>query len=160
MKKFSATLEIIGMNPFVFVPEEILVEIFADAGKSRGAVPVCGIINGNEYIQTLVKYSGSWRLYINTSILPDSPRRIGEVIDVSIAFDPSDRTLLPHPELIKALDANEEAKRVFEGLSPSLRKEIVRYISYLKSEKSIADNVKRAIGFLLGNNRFIGRDRP
>ncbi len=160
MKKFRAELEIIGINPFVFVPEEILAEIFLHAGKSKGPVPVCGIINGEEYIQTLVKYSGSWRLYINTTILPDSPRRIGEVIDVAIAFDPRDRTLPPHPELVKALEDNEEAKKVFDGLSPSFQKEIVRYISYLKSEKSIADNVERAIGFLLGKNRFIGRDRP
>lgn len=160
MEKFRAELEMIGINPFVFVPEQILAGIFAEAGRSKGPVPVCGTVNGIEYIQTLVKYSGDWRLYINTTILPDSPRRIGEIIEVTIQFDPRERTLEPRPELVKALDENKEAKKVFDRLSPSVQKEIVRYISFLKSEESIANNVKRAIGFLLGENRFIGRDRP
>lgn len=160
MREFKAKLEIIGINPFVFVPEEILAGIFEEAGRNKGPVPVCGSVNGEPYIQTLVKYSGHWRLYINTIMLPDSPRKIGEIIEVTIGFDPNDRTISPHPELLKALDESEEAREVFDGLTPSLQKEIVRYISFLKSEESVKTNVQKAIGFLLGKNRFVGRDKP
>lgn len=160
MREFKAKLEIIGINPFVFVPEEILAGIFEEAGRNKGPVPVCGSVNGEPYIQTLVKYSGHWRLYINTIMLPDSPRKIGEIIEVTIGFDPNDRTISPHPELLKALDESEEAREVFDGLTPSLQKEIVRYISFLKSEASVKTNVQKAIGFLLGKNRFVGRDKP
>lgn len=160
MREFKAKLEIIGINPFVFVPEEILAGIFEEAGRNKGPVPVCGSVNGEPYIQTLVKYSGHWRLYINTIMLPDSPRKIGEIIEVTIGFDPNDRTISPHPELLKALDESEEARQVFDGLTPSLQKEIVRYISFLKSEASVKTNVQKAIGFLLGKNRFVGRDKP
>ena len=160
MRIFKARLEIIGINPFVFVPEEILAGIFEEAGRKKGPVPVCGSVNGEPYIQTLVKYSGHWRLYINTIMLPDSPRKIGEIIEVTIGFDPNDRTISPHPELLKALDESEEAREVFDGLTPSLQKEIVRYISFLKSEESVKTNVQKAIGFLLGKNRFVGRDKP
>jgi len=160
MRIFKARLEIIGINPFVFVPEEILAGIFEEAGRNKGPVPVCGSVNGEPYIQTLVKYSGHWRLYINTIMLPDSPRKIGEIIEVTIGFDPNDRTISPHPELLKALDESEEAREIFDGLTPSLQKEIVRYISFLKSEESVKTNVQKAIGFLLGKNRFVGRDKP
>lgn len=160
MREFKARLEIIGINPFVFVPEEILAGIFEEAGRSKGPVPVCGSVNGEPYIQTLVRYSGHWRLYINTAMLRDSPRKIGEIIEVTIGFDPRDRTLSPHPELLKALDESEEARKVFDSLTPSLQKEIVRYISFLKSEASVKTNVQKAIGFLLGKNRFVGRDKP
>ena len=119
-----------------------------------------GTINGKQYQQTLVKYSGEWRLYINLKMLKNSPKRIGEIIEVEIDIDPSDRTIEPHPGLIKALAGNEEAKNVFEGLSPSKQKEIVRYISNLKTEESINRNVARAINFLLGKERFVGRDKP
>ncbi len=34
-KSFTATLDIIGINPFVFIPEEILTRIFEDAGKVK-----------------------------------------------------------------------------------------------------------------------------
>ena len=107
-----------------------------------------------------MKYKGLWRLYINTIILKNSPKRIGEEIEVTIAFDPIDRTIVPNEKFIKALEANTEAKKVFDKLSPSKRHEIVRYISFLKTEDSINKNIEKAINFLLGKGRFVGRDRP
>lgn len=158
MQKFSAILEIKGINPFVFVPDEILQQLFADAKKEKGPIPVCGSVNGIEYTQTLVKFKGSWRLYMNTVMLPASPERIGERITVTIRFDQRDRTLKMHPGLVDALDKNKKARTVFDELTPSLKKEMNRYISTLKTEESIVRNLELAIGFLLGNNRFIGRE--
>ncbi len=160
MDKFNAILKIIVGNPFVFIPIEILNNIFQQANKNRSSIPVKGTINGKYYQQTLVKYSGEWRLYVNMKMLNKSPQRIGEIIDVEIEFDPSDRTIKPHPKLISALAANRKANDIFEKLSPSRQKEIIRYISNLKTEKSIDRNVKRAINFLLGKERFVGRDKP
>lgn len=158
MKVFDAKIEIIGINPFVFVPEPVLADLFREFGKDRGPVPVKGTINGNPYQQTLVRYSGEWRLYINTKMLPKSPDRIGENIKIGIELDLSDRTIQPHPKLVQALKENSGANQVFENLAPSLQNEIVRYISNLKTEASIDRNVTKAIDFLLGKERFIGRD--
>ena len=160
MHQFKATLDIIGINPFVYVPEQILNDLFTQAGKDKGHIPVCIVINNNQHKQTLVKFSGDWRLYINTTILKNSPKRIGETIDIAIEFDPADRSIKPHPEFLKALDLNKEAKQVFESLSASRQKEIIRYISFLKSADSVTRNVQKAMGFLTGKNRFVGRDRP
>lgn len=118
---------------------------------------MCGRVNGKEYTQTLLRYKGEWRLYINTIMLPNSPERIGETIEVSIEYDKRDRTLQPHPDLTKALRENKKAEVVFQKLSPSMQKEIIRYISTLKTDESRQKNIKRAIGFLLGENRFVGR---
>ena len=159
MQKFRATLEIIGINPFVFVPELILKKISLKAGKEKGHIPVCGAVNGKKYAQTLVKYSGHWRLYINTSMLQNSPKRIGEIIEVAIDFDPKVRTIKPHSKLIQALDKNAEAKKAFTNLPPSRQKEIIRYISFLKTDDGITKNVQKAVGFLTGKNRFVGRDK-
>jgi ubiquinone/menaquinone biosynthesis C-methylase UbiE len=60
--------------------------------------------------------------------------------------------------LTKALAENKEAAAVFQGLPPSGQKEIIRYISNLKTAESREKNIKQAIGFLLGKNRFMGRD--
>lgn len=160
MYRFNVQLEIIVGNPFVFIPANILESIFRDADKDKGPIPVAGTINDKPYVQTLVKYSGDWRLYINMRMLKDSPRRIGEMLKVEIEFDPADRTIQPHPKFTKALEAHKEAKSIFEKLSPSKQQEIVRYISNLKTEKSIEKNVERAINFLLGKERFVGRDKP
>lgn len=160
MHSFNALVEIIGINPFVFVPEKLLSEIFQQARKNKGPIPVCGTINGTAFKQTLVKYSGHWRLYINTTMLKDSPKRIGETVTIALQFDPSDRTIEQHPSLQKALTENPEAKTVFDSLPPSRQKEIVRYISSLKTKESVEKNVARAIQFLLGKHRFAGRDKP
>ncbi|ACU03701.1 YdeI/OmpD-associated family protein [Pedobacter heparinus] len=154
---FQASLEIIGINPYVQVPEVILAEIFTQAGKNKSHIPVAGTVNGLPYQQTLLKYSGFWRLYINTKMLKDSPKLIGETIKVTIKFDPSDRTIKPHPELLKALKKSPEAKSKFDLLSPSMQKEIIRYISGLKTEESRNRNIDKAINFLLGKGAFIGR---
>ncbi len=160
MHLFNAEIEIIGINPFVFVPEKILASIFKQAGKDKGKIPVRGTINQLPYKQTLVKYSGDWRLYINTLILKNSPKRIGESINLTIEFDPSDRTIKPHPKFLKTLHKNKRAKMIFKKLSPSLRHEIARYIANLKTEQSVDRNITKAIVFLLGKGRFIGRDKP
>lgn len=160
MRHFQASLEIMVGNPFVFVPEIILEEVFQQANKNKGAIPIRGTINGKPYQQTLVKYSGDWRLYINLKMLKDSPRRIGEEIDVEIEFDPNDRTIEPHPRFTEALIGNPQAKAVFDRLSPSRQKEIIRYIANLKTEESVERNVVRAVRFLLGEGKFVGRDKP
>ncbi len=117
-----------------------------------------GTINAKPYQQTLVKFRGAWRLYVNMKMLDDSPRRIGELIEVTVSLDRSDRTIPLHPKLVAMLDNNPAAREVFDGLAPSRQKEIVRYIDGLKSDESVDRNVGRARDFLLGNGRFVGRD--
>lgn len=160
MKKFKATLEILDINPFVFVPNEILEQLFLDAKKDKGSIPICGTINGEKYIQTLVKYKGDWRLYINTKMLSNSPKRIGETIKVTIKYDSAERIITPNPKLVKALKENPKAKKVFDQLSASKQKEIIKYISFLKTEESIERNIIKAISFLNGENSFVGRKNP
>lgn len=160
MHQFTAQINIIGINPFVFVPDEILLQIFEKAGKDRGPIPVKGTINKIPYKQTLVKYSGHWRLYINTSMLKNSPKRIGETIDISVAFDKENRDTQAPAAFVKALSKNKKAGAVFESLSPSRRAEIARYLANLKKEETLQKNIERAIRFLSGEERFMGRDKP
>ena len=158
--EFKAKLELLGINPFVFVPDSILNNIFKKSGKNKGNIPIKGTVNLLPYQQTLVRYKGDWRLYINLRMLKNSPKRIGEIIDISIDFDSSDRDIQPHKLLVFAFSKNIEAKLIFDSLSKSKQQEIFRYISRLKTEESIKKNVKRAINFLNGKEKFLGRDKP
>ncbi len=160
MHTFEANIDIIGINPFVFVPPEILHQLFIAAGKDKGFIPVNGLINNKAYTQTLVRYQDEWRLYINTIMLKNSPKRIGEKIALSIAYDPQPRTIEMPPKFKDALLNNLEAKKVFDSLSPSRQNEIVRYLARLKNEEVLEKNINRAINFLLGKERFVGRSKP
>jgi hypothetical protein len=160
MSKFKAKINIIGVNPFVLLPVNVLKEIFKQAGKDKGTIPVKGTLDGNPYTQTLVKYSSKWRLYLNTPMRKSAKKDVGDIIEVTIEYDPAERTIPVHPKFANALIENKKASEVFESLSPSKRKEIVRYISFLKNEASVDKNVIKAIDFLLGKGRFVGKDKP
>ena len=158
--RFKADLEIVGINPFVSVPEPILEAIFDAAGKRTGPIPIAGTVNGAPYQQSLVRHQGAWRLYVNTAMLKNSPRRIGERLELTVTHDPVGRAAPASPEFDRALAAHPQAKAVFEGLRPSRQREIVRYIASLKSPASRERNVARAIAFLMGEARFVGLDKP
>ena len=93
-------------------------------------------------------------------MLKDLPRRVGERLSLTIAHDPIGRAAPASPELDRALAENAAAKAVFDALTPSRQREIVRYIAALKSSASVDRNVARAIAFLTGEGRFIGSDKP
>jgi hypothetical protein len=157
-KTFRAKIFIIGINPYVLVPLAHLNQVFEQAGKKKGPIPVRGKLNGKPFIQTLVKYSGQWRLYLNDPMRKAGQCQVGDVATVNVTFDPRPRTTPMPPQLQVALMKNKKAKAVFDKLAPHYQREIKRYINGLKSIESIDRNVKKAIQHLLGQARFVGRD--
>jgi len=156
---FTAQINIIGINPFVFIPKPVLEYIFQQAKKERGQIPIVLKIDGHPFKQTLVKYAGDWRLYLNTPMRKAAGKDVGDYASFEITLDLENRTLKPHPKLELAINNNVEAKEIFHQLAQHLQKEIIRYISNLKTEEAVDRNIKKAIQFLLGKERFIGRDR-
>ncbi len=59
IESFTAEVLIIGINPYVGIPEDVLSALFEQAGKSKGPIPVRGTLNGKRFVQTLVKYQGA-----------------------------------------------------------------------------------------------------
>lgn len=157
MRSFSSTIEIIGINPYVFLPEKVLEALFKSAGRDKGPIPVKVKVDGHAFTQTLVKYRGHWRLYINGPMLKASGKDVGDSIKVHIEYNAAPPKVLMPAQLEEALDKNKKAKKAFEALPPSTQKEIMRYIGFLKSEESIKKNVEKAIAHLLGKGRFVGR---
>jgi len=159
MKFFSAKIHIIGINPYVLLPQIVLKYIFQKSGKNKGAIPVELKIADKNFIQNLVKYSGKWRLYLNGPMRKAAGKNVGDDIDIQIDFDPKPRTTPVHPKLKKAFKEYPNARMAFEKLSPSRQKEILRYINFLKSEESVDKNVQRAMAHLTSNKPFIGREK-
>lgn len=160
MAKFTSKIYKLGINPVVDPPDKILGGIFAEAGRSKGPIPVRGKLNGAEYLQTLVKYGGAWRLYINGNMLKDSGLNVGDVARVDIEFDPEPREVEIPPALAAALRKTNNAKAAFEKLTPSRRKEISRYLGSLKTPESIEKNVERIISHLHGEKTDHLLNRP
>jgi hypothetical protein len=158
MKSFSSKISIIGINPYVLVPIPILNKLFGESGKNKGPIPVKGTLNGKIFVQTLVKYSGKWRLYLNTPMRKAAGIGVGDTASVNIEFDPGARSIPMHPKLLHALTQNKRAALAFKKLAPYRRKEIIRYLNFLKTDQSVNRNVEKAIQNLLGKEPFAGRN--
>ena len=150
MLTFIAKIQIIGINPYVLLPAALLKDIMQKAGKDKGAIPVKLRIGGQDFMQNLVKYSGKWRLYLNTPMRKAAQKDVGDKVEISIDFDPKERDTPMHPTLRIAFARNKTAKKAFDALTPSRQKEIKRYINNLKSEESIRKNIERVIARLTG----------
>jgi hypothetical protein len=150
LKSFSATIYKIGINPYVYLPEDILSELFKQAGKSKGPIPVHGTIDGKRFMQTLVKYQGDWRLYINGEMRQAAGVDVGDQAHIKIEFDPVPRIEAMHPKFKAALSKELAAKIKFEKLTPSRQKEMLRYLNSMKTETSLERNIEKIIRHLLG----------
>jgi hypothetical protein len=151
MKSFSAKIFIISkINPVVDVPEDVLQSIFEQAGRSKGPVAVRGKLNGADFIQTLIKYEGAWRLYLNGSMRDAAGIDTGDIANVEIEFDPIPREEPVPEKFAAALEADSAAKLEYEKLSPSRRKEICRYLNSMKTEESVVKNVEKVVRHLTG----------
>jgi hypothetical protein len=147
---FSAKILKIGVNPYVLLPKRILHSIFKQAGKDKGPIPVQGTFEGKTFTQTLVKYQGAWRLYLNTPMRKNAGKDVGDGVEVSIGFDPRPRDVPMHPKFAKVLAKNVDARASFDKLSPSRKKEILRYLRSMKTEESLDRNIERVIAHLTG----------
>ncbi len=150
MQGFSAKIYKIGINPVVDPPDDVLEALFAQAGRSKGPIPVRGRLNGAEFIQTLVKYQGAWRLYINGPMLKASGLMVGNTAGVEIEFDPRPRGVPMLSELANALKKDKAANTAFGDLPPSRQKEILRYLGSLKTAESMTKNIDRVLKHLKG----------
>ncbi|MFN2500882.1 MAG: YdeI/OmpD-associated family protein [Pyrinomonadaceae bacterium] len=149
MVGFTAQIHKLGINPAVDPPAGVLNEIFFQAQRSTNPIPVSGTINGERFLKTLVKYKGAWRLYINGPMLAAAGAKVGDSVEIEMAFDPAPRKV-SIPEIFReALENNASAKKGFEELTPSRRKEILRYIGQLKTPAALERNVQKVIDRLL-----------
>ncbi len=124
--------------------------LFQDAGKRSGAIPVCGTLEGAPYVQTLVKFSGKWRFYINGPMLKASGLQNGDMAHVAIEYDARSRTVPLGVQLKEALAKDKAAKKAYDALAPHRQKEINRYLTGLKTEATLQRNIVVVVDSLAG----------
>jgi hypothetical protein len=144
--KFTTEIHQIGINPYVDVPGEIRVAM----GK-KGNLPVKGTVNNFPFRSTLVPVRGGLhRLYMNTEMRKRAGVGVGDRVEILLDYDPDPRPEpIPEP-LTRALEQNGGVKSAWEALSPSRRREILRYLNSLKSPAAIQRNVAKVLAMLGG----------
>lgn len=143
-ERFFATIFKIGINPCVDVPARV-----SNALGRTGYIPVQGTLNGHAFRAGLVSLGGGrHRLFINGEMRRAAGVDVDDRINVVLEYDPKPREIPVPNQLARALKDNHAAKRAWDNLIPSRRKEILSYLNSLKRPETVERNVKRTIKIL------------
>jgi transcription termination factor Rho len=148
---FSDTIAKIGINPCVQVPGRVTDQLEA----VKGFIYVRGKINGFAFVQTLVPVkNGPYRLYVNGPMLKGAHAQTGDTVKFSIEANPHPEKRTPAilPAFKKRL-AKEKLAVSFKNLTPSRRKEILKYMGFLKTPESVERNIAKVIAQLKGTTK-------
>jgi|SRR3990172_3623579 len=148
MHRFSATVYIIDINPYVKVSNAIIRKLHEEMGKETGPIPVKGKLQSKAFSTTVVKFRGLWRLYLNTLMRRAANADVGDKVNVELRLDKTSREVPSPPKFTLALARNKKAKQAFEKLTPSRQKEVLRYLNNLKQQETLERNIEKVIQFL------------
>ena len=162
MIRFRGRIEIRGINPYVAVSAERASLLKAEW---RRPMPVLVTVNGQPdppwRINMMPVGGGGFYLYLHGKVRAASGTAVGDKVDVEIAFDEGYRggpdNPMP-PWFAVEFQSNPAARSGWEKLPPSRQKEIVRYLSGLKSQEAQRRNTAIALHVLAGGKgRFLAR---
>ncbi|HEY4211101.1 MAG TPA: YdeI/OmpD-associated family protein [Steroidobacteraceae bacterium] len=160
--RFRERIQIKGINPYVLVNAARAVRLKPDW---RRPLPVRIRVNGEPKVPWRTNLmpvgDGSFYLYLHGDVREASRSGVGDVVNVAAEFD---REYKGGPAAAmptwfgRALRRNAVAHRNWKQLSPSRQKEILRYLTSLKSPEAQQRNTRRALHVLAGGKaRFMAR---
>jgi hypothetical protein len=160
--RFRAKIEIRGINPYVLVSAEQAVRLKPDWRKPMPVqVQIDGKPDASWRINMMPTGDGSFFLYLRGHVRKEAGKDVGDLVDVTVAFDEDYRSgpADPMPPLLaEALQGNPPARSGWDRLPPSRQKEILRYLAQLKSPETQKRNVEQAVHVLAGGKaRFMAR---
>jgi len=160
--EFRSTIRVLGVNPYVLVSKR-----HAERVKSgwRKPMPVLVRINGRPReswrINMMPRGDGSFYLYLHGTVRKASGTKSGDRVRVRLSFDTAYRggPARPMPSWFRIpLAGNAKAYAAWNALTPSRKKEVLRYFFALKSDDARRRNLERALAALSGRpGRFMAR---
>lgn len=147
---FRATLEQAGKTATgIVVPPDVVERL---GGGGRPAVRAT--IAGHTYRSTLGVRGGEHKLPVSAENRAQAGVEAGDELDVTLALDTEPRDVELPADFAQALDAHPDARRFYDGLSPSKRKAFVTVIDDAKTPETRQRRVSKAVEKLRE-----GRDR-
>ncbi|MGV3461376.1 MAG: DUF1905 domain-containing protein [Flavobacterium sp.] len=146
MQTFRAKIYKTGINAAVDVPPEVTEDMVAEKGYIR----IKGRINGFDFTQTLMPVKDApYRLFVNIPMLKGSNTVIGDTAEFAIAQDFTKKE--EYYPMVAALEKRLKAEKLtdaFEALTPSRKKDILKYLGYIRTEATLQKNIDKVIAQL------------
>lgn len=160
---FKAIIEVRGINPFIRVTASRVAALKPGWRKS---LPVLLRINRKpeeaHRTNMMPAGDGSFYLYLNGIVRTAAKAQVGDHVSVEMEFDTGYCNGPQHsmPTWFKhALEGNSQAQHNWEALTPSRKKEVLRYFAQLKSTETRDRNLCKVLKVLSGERgRFMARE--
>ena len=170
--RFEGVVKKAGINPYVDVPagrapdvirdgrRAVLVRVQAKGNakrspgtktaRDRGRLIRIGRLTSNGWFRTHVvpMRGGPHRLFLDSWMRDGAGVGVGDTVSIRIKPDPAPRSL-PIPTALRAALKNDaKARKAWDTLPPSGRKEALSYLLFLKSPEAIDRTVRKVIAQL------------
>ncbi len=148
MKRFKARLIPRGpggAGTFLEIPFSV-----EEAFGSRARVAVSGTLNGFAFRNSLMpEGDGTHSMMVNKALQAGAKAAAGDLVEVTLDVDRSERVIDVPIELKQALAENKAAAAAFETLSYSHRKEFADWIAGAKKEQTRQSRAAKSMPMML-----------
>jgi bifunctional DNA-binding transcriptional regulator/antitoxin component of YhaV-PrlF toxin-antitoxin module len=142
--RFHAVLELNGKTATgIEVPRDVVESL----GSGRRP-PVRVTINRHTYRSTVASRGGRFLLPVSSEIRREAGVAAGDEVDVDIELDDGPRRVTVPPDFGQALDAEPEAKRIFETMPYSHQLRYVLSIEEAKTAQTRQRRITKAVNML------------
>ena len=112
----------------------------------KGYVPVRGTVKNHHYKATLVpRKAGKCVLFLNQEIRNAAGIKEGELVEITLEYDPESRELPVPLDLEDALSQDISAKTGFDKFSASHKRELIVWINDAKKVETREKRITKAV---------------
>lgn len=145
MRKYSFKAEIykMGINYCVDVLDSITSEMTA----IKGYIKIKGTVNKFPFTKSLVPVkNGLYRLFVNIPTLRGANATVGDVayFEIEQNFDVV-KKVYPVPETLTEQLLKRRLLEDFNSLTESRKKNILKYMSFIKTEETLQRNIDKLV---------------
>jgi len=125
---------------------EVPFDVKATFGSARAKVKAT--VNGVELRTTVAVYGGVSYVGFRKEVRDAMRIAIGDRIEVKLEADADERVVDVPEDLVRVLKKDKEAKRVFDGLPFTHRKEYAQWVASAKKAETKATRISKTIEML------------
>jgi hypothetical protein len=145
---FETTVTASGNNTGIVVPDAVVEQL--GAGRRP---PVVVDVNGYEYRSTVAVMGGRHLIGISAAVRAATGLAGGDPIRVTLTVADAPRAVEMPADFAAALDADDAARRFFDGLSNSLQRYHVDNVAAAKSPETRRRRIDKAVALFLEGKR-------
>jgi hypothetical protein len=143
--RFTTTLLARGPAAAVVLDEAQVAAV----GEGRKRFPVVARVNGYAWRTTVTPMGGEFLVGLSRAVRAEAGAEAGDAVEVELELDTAPREVEVPEALADALARDAGARKAFEGLAYTHRKEYARWIGEAKREETRDRRVAEALKMLV-----------